>query len=152
MSTVCEDTKVERPSLPICQPHKGLACLVPSACLGQENRQHGTYVRKALSLDTGAIGKTGKSDINGNEHGFLVSRLLVGKYFKTSQHTGEDIIRSSVAVVGDKGAGLQEQLCMPVESASCFLLVRHTLVIYVNTQRQVTPVSLSFLFWRHCVC
>jgi hypothetical protein len=83
---------------------------------------------------------------------FLLVAYLSGSTLKTSQHTGEDIIRSSVAVVGDKGAGLQEQLCMPVESASCFLLVRHTLVIYVNIQRQVTPVSLSFLFWRHCVC
>lgn len=52
----------------------------------------------------------------------------------------------SVAIMEDKGAGLQEQLCMPVESASCFLLVRHTLVIYMNVQRQAAVMSLPFLF------
>lgn len=56
------------------------------------------------------------------------------------------MIRSSAAVVEDKRAGLQKQLCMPVESASCFLLVRHTVVIYMNVQRQVVAMSLPFLF------
>lgn len=87
-----------------------------------------------------------KSGINGEERGSLVSCFLAGKHLKTSQHRGEDIIRSSAAIVGDQGAGLQEQPRMPVESASCFLLVRHTLVIYMNVQRQVVVMSLPFSF------
>lgn len=77
-------------------------------CLRRTELKHRTCVRSPLSGYKGYWYDWEKSGINGKEHGFLVSRFLAGKHFKTSQHRGEDIIRSSVAIVGDEGASLRE--------------------------------------------
>lgn len=81
---------------------------------------------------------------------FLSVAYLLGSLLGHPNTQGEDIIRSSVAIAGDKGTGNRNSSACQWNQLDVFFL-SDTHVIYMNVQRQVVLVSLS-LFWRLCVC